>query len=178
MSPPMVTSPLSDEALEAIEAGCAGVTPGPYRVEDKSGVYGDMFKVAECECDHDMRWRTARANAAHISRLDPATILSMVHEIRAARTARAAVQPVMEAASEVVTRLVGEYEFRGDSGDYTPTDQERVLLELACQRLRQQQLVRPSVVELERLIGSLVEQAHTETYRRLARERGKSTCTT
>jgi TnpA family transposase len=47
-------------------------------------------------------------------------------------------------------------------------DQERVLLELACQRLRQQQLVRPSVVELERLIGSLVERAHTETYQRLA----------
>lgn len=46
-------------------------------------------------------------------------------------------------------------------------DNERVLLELACQRLRQQ-LVRPSVVELERLIGSLVERAHTETYRRLA----------
>lgn len=46
-------------------------------------------------------------------------------------------------------------------------DNERLLLELACQKLRQHQLLRPAIGTLERLVGSLAEQAHRETFCRL-----------
>lgn len=46
-------------------------------------------------------------------------------------------------------------------------DSERVLLSLACDKLRQEGILRPGIIELERLIGSLAEQANQETYRRL-----------
>lgn len=47
-------------------------------------------------------------------------------------------------------------------------DGERVLLAMTVQKLHQQRLVRPAIVVLERLVGSLSEQAHLETYRRLS----------
>ena len=46
-------------------------------------------------------------------------------------------------------------------------DNERLLLDLACQKLRQHQLLRPAIGTLERLVGSLAEQAHRESFRRL-----------
>jgi len=46
-------------------------------------------------------------------------------------------------------------------------DSERVLLGLACDKLRQEGILRPGIIELERLIGSLAEQTNQETYRRL-----------
>jgi len=46
-------------------------------------------------------------------------------------------------------------------------DNERLLLDLACQKLRQHHLLRPAIGTLERLVGSLAEQAHRESFRRL-----------
>ena len=46
-------------------------------------------------------------------------------------------------------------------------DNERLLLDLACQKLRQHQLLRPAIGMLERLVGSLTEQAYCESFRRL-----------
>lgn len=46
-------------------------------------------------------------------------------------------------------------------------DNERLLLDLACQKLRQHRLLRPAIGTLERLVGSLAEQAHRESFRRL-----------
>ncbi|PHK04710.1 hypothetical protein VF10_38075, partial [Nostoc linckia z13] len=47
-------------------------------------------------------------------------------------------------------------------------DGERVLLAMTVQKLHQQRLVRPAILVLERLVGSINEQAHLETYRRLS----------
>jgi hypothetical protein len=43
-------------------------------------------------------------------------------------------------------------------------DQERILLDMACRKLQMERIIRPSVVELERIIGSVVEA----TYERLS----------
>ncbi len=47
-------------------------------------------------------------------------------------------------------------------------DNERVLLAMACEWLREAGILRPALIELERLVASLAELAHRETYRRLA----------
>lgn len=47
-------------------------------------------------------------------------------------------------------------------------DNERVLLRMACEWLREACILRPAIIELERLVASLAELAHQETYRRLA----------
>lgn len=46
-------------------------------------------------------------------------------------------------------------------------DDERLLLALTCQKLRQQKILRPAITTLERLIGSMNELAHQETFRRV-----------
>lgn len=46
-------------------------------------------------------------------------------------------------------------------------DNERLLLDLACQNLRQYRLLRPAIGTLERLVGSLAEQTRRESFRRL-----------
>lgn len=46
-------------------------------------------------------------------------------------------------------------------------DNERLLLTLALGHLRQHGILRPGIVELERLVGALAERAQAETYRRL-----------
>lgn len=47
-------------------------------------------------------------------------------------------------------------------------DGERVLLEMACLKLRQEGIVRPAISTLERVVGGMNELAYQETYRRLA----------
>lgn len=47
-------------------------------------------------------------------------------------------------------------------------DGERVLLAMSVQKLHQQQVVRPPIAVLERLVSSINELAHLETYRRLS----------
>ena len=44
---------------------------------------------------------------------------------------------------------------------------ERLLLNLACQKLRQHRLLRPAIGTLERLVSSMAGQAHRESFRRL-----------
>lgn len=46
-------------------------------------------------------------------------------------------------------------------------DNERVLLAMACDWLRAEGILRPAIIEMERLVISVAELAHQETYRRL-----------
>ena len=46
-------------------------------------------------------------------------------------------------------------------------DQERILLDLACQRLAREGILRPWIGDMEQLVGSVIEAAHQETYHRL-----------
>ena len=46
-------------------------------------------------------------------------------------------------------------------------DNERLLLTLALGHLRQHGILRPGIMELERLAGALAERTQAETYRRL-----------
>src|SRR6266571_1781591 len=46
-------------------------------------------------------------------------------------------------------------------------DKPTLLLQLACDKLRRDQIVRPGLTRLERLIATARQQAHTETFRRL-----------
>jgi hypothetical protein len=46
-------------------------------------------------------------------------------------------------------------------------DKPTLLLQLACEKLRREQIVRPGVTRLERLVASARQQAHDETFRRL-----------
>jgi hypothetical protein len=77
---------LSPELLNAIEAGCDGVTPGPWVVL-YDVLHSDSLTEIVSEDRHiastggtcpDME-----ANAAHIARLDPATALELVAGYRA-----------------------------------------------------------------------------------------------
>jgi hypothetical protein len=42
-----------------------------------------------------------------------------------------------------------------------------LLLQLACAKLRREQIVRPGLTRLERLVATARQAAHTETFRRL-----------
>lgn len=46
-------------------------------------------------------------------------------------------------------------------------DQPTLLFQLACDKLRREQIVRPGITRLERLVATAREQAHAETFRRL-----------
>jgi hypothetical protein len=46
-------------------------------------------------------------------------------------------------------------------------DKPTLLLQLACDKLRRDQIVRPGITRLERLVATAREQAHAETFRRL-----------
>src|SRR5262249_2726302 len=46
-------------------------------------------------------------------------------------------------------------------------DKPTLLFQLACDKLRRDQLVRPGITRLERLVATAREQAHAETFRRL-----------
>jgi hypothetical protein len=46
-------------------------------------------------------------------------------------------------------------------------DQPTVLLQLACEEFRREQIVRPGITRLERLVATAREQAHRETWQRL-----------
>jgi TnpA family transposase len=46
-------------------------------------------------------------------------------------------------------------------------DKPTLLLQLACEKLRRDQIVRPGITRLERLVATAREQAHAETFQRL-----------
>lgn len=69
--------------LDEIERGCEGVTPGPWRVgpvDDTRVEAADGSEVAQIDGDYNApdTWPIMEANAAHISRLDPQSILRLV----------------------------------------------------------------------------------------------------
>jgi hypothetical protein len=86
---------LSPELLNAIEAGCDGVSPGPweadgvkndgftsYEVTDPNGLsVCDTYNAGTIEIQEEggRAWdEQGRKNMAHIARLDPATVLELV----------------------------------------------------------------------------------------------------
>jgi hypothetical protein len=55
-------------------------------------------------------------------------------------------------------------------------DKPTLLLQLACDKLRRDQIIRPGITRLERLVATAREQAHAETFQRLppsSRQRSK-----
>jgi TnpA family transposase len=56
-------------------------------------------------------------------------------------------------------------------------DKPSLLFQLACERLREQRVVRPGVTRLERLVVAVRERAQEETYRRLAPFLSTERCT-
>lgn len=47
-------------------------------------------------------------------------------------------------------------------------DRERLLLDMACQKLKQEKILRPAIMTLERIVVGVVLSTDAETYRRLA----------
>jgi hypothetical protein len=82
---------LSPELLNAIEAGCDGVTPGPWRNDNGEGYSINSIwapkRILVAQAVGDSA--EADANAAHIARLDPATVLELVAGYRAGLKAHA-----------------------------------------------------------------------------------------
>jgi hypothetical protein len=76
---------LSSELLNAIEAGCADVTPGPWRNDNGEGYSINSIwapkRILVAQAVGDSA--EADANAAHIARLDPATVRELVAGYRA-----------------------------------------------------------------------------------------------
>lgn len=90
-----MTSPLTDEQLKDMLAGCSGVTPGPWQREEPSewssvtetrvGAPGDTLAT--------LRWArntsgNAHRDASHIARGDPQTISSLITELLELRAER------------------------------------------------------------------------------------------
>jgi hypothetical protein len=77
-----MSSPLSPELLNAIEAGCDGVTPGPWAVmRDKfhfDSLTDIRSEVGQFIASTGGTWEYMEPNAAHIARLDPATARELV----------------------------------------------------------------------------------------------------
>jgi hypothetical protein len=77
---------LSPELLNAIEAGCDGVSPGPWQLEaGAKPPFAVVRPAGEAELGtysvaREVWWH---ANAAHIARLDPATARELVAGYRA-----------------------------------------------------------------------------------------------
>jgi len=89
------TDSVSDDELREIIAGCHGVTRGPWAAGSNgynSGVYvmAVSFKEEVCEVfdDSETAVMPQAENAAHIARLDPATVFSIASELLALRTAK------------------------------------------------------------------------------------------
>jgi hypothetical protein len=86
-----MTDRISEEKLGEILAGCEGVTPGPWRVDELRGaglqilIQAIDFTVGKAVNKGPQMM--ARANGAHIARLDPTTVSSLVTELRELREA-------------------------------------------------------------------------------------------
>jgi hypothetical protein len=104
-------SDVSDDKLREIIAGTEGVTAGPwthYRDKLRPGFGGIINEVQAVRSptkhvapivpwpgfdDSDRREAVHALNAAHIARLDPATIRSICEELLALRAARQEAKP-------------------------------------------------------------------------------------
>jgi hypothetical protein len=84
---------LSPELLNAIEAGCDGVTPGPWSIRhdtcaECSRRGAAEYDIPELPGGYHAQF-SEQADAAHIARLDPATVLDLVAGYRAGMKAHA-----------------------------------------------------------------------------------------
>ena len=91
----MTIEPLSDERLAEIRAGLEGVTPGPWVYSEEEG--GDELISSPGERG-DVHWDTKyypsglrSADAAHIARCSPDTILALLSRLVMAEADRNAV---------------------------------------------------------------------------------------
>lgn len=112
-----MTETVSDEKLREILAGCEGVTPGPWYTTRSPWFRSDdgvlcgspdgniAYMIADCDDGFNPRDEytgpfelgNKDADAAHIARLDPQTVASIITELLARRTA---IEPA--AAQEIV----------------------------------------------------------------------------
>jgi hypothetical protein len=88
---------LDDDKLREILAGCEGVTPGPWErradhshYDSVTDIYAQGFLIAQT-CGKSFDGMEARA--AHIARLDPATVASIITELLELRAYLAATKP-------------------------------------------------------------------------------------
>ncbi len=91
-------STISSDELRAILAGCEGVTPGPWDVDEGNAERPPVIVSRDIDADDSGRavhYKTEiatiadtmddEANAAHIARLDPQTVASMCRELLSLR---------------------------------------------------------------------------------------------
>ena len=141
---------VSEERLREILDGCEGVTPGPWRV----GKHPSGFQL----CGDGMWFMTAgwtvkdarnQPDAAHIARLDPATVASMAREL-ISRRASSSPAPVsgewVEGEVEAIAEFLRERdEAIGNESEYA-TDEERHATAEAIAALRSRPTVSPPPV--------------------------------
>lgn len=84
---------IDDDRLREILAGCEGVTPGPWRCERFGNIQSNECDGRHIVAESDLTWGLNRngANAAHIARLDPQTVASIVAELLETRAVLALV---------------------------------------------------------------------------------------
>lgn len=89
----MADEPITDEALDLIEAGLKGVTPGPWShfhwLSDQGTEYDDTSEVRKGIGGGALALELMPADAEHIARMDPDTVRAMIARIRAAEAALA-----------------------------------------------------------------------------------------
>lgn len=80
---------VSDETIEAVLAGCEGVTPGPWYTDDPWVIAAGDVKVEvtylAATNDLDTNYHQQVRDAAHIARCDPDTIRAAFTELRELR---------------------------------------------------------------------------------------------
>lgn len=80
---------VTDERLAEIIKGCEGVTPGPWGEGDKWVFASPRSGNPSHALEHIFRNEEAQANAAHVARLDPQTVLSLLTELQHRRAEEA-----------------------------------------------------------------------------------------
>jgi hypothetical protein len=116
---------ITDERMAEIKAGLMGVTPGPWRTPGPKvpwvvRVGGDDYgsvQIAECGNYRDKeiarynmpRWR---ADAAHIARMDPATVAALIARVEAAEARVKALEEALTPSGDTKAAYIGEFRFR------------------------------------------------------------------
>lgn len=99
----MTIEPITDEAIAAIKAGLEGVTEGPWLASDSDtmsgarAVFGDRGLLG---CGQiaitPPEFAAQSANAAHIARMDPATVASLIARIELAEARVKALEEALQ----------------------------------------------------------------------------------
>lgn len=122
-----MTTPITDEAIAEIKAGIKGLPPSPWCYEPyERGSYaqpdGPAAMTDDCgntiiECSWACATSIGHRTYAHIARMDPATVASMIARIEAAEAARSEAVRLMSEAS----REAGEWKGRYKAAGYSDT---------------------------------------------------------